>query len=283
VQAGPHQADQARQAAPSSSTTRATRALQRHHGRASPRRGRRAGLSVVPTAETPASAGSAVAVARSHVDGGQSERRVNIIRTEELLPPAPPPWPACPFCLAMLDLGRKVAGAEERLASKDVSERSPKVWSENPARAGCRTSSGSSPRLATDPVLPGGAKIALAAARRLISCRRSISSRTSCRSSAISTTPLLAAVVLAACSTGVDRAVVLRYWRAPRSRSTKLARVARLLAIWGPRRNQGAHLRRPLSTSSSGPGAPRVCGGSGAPRLCWGAPRAVWGVAERRA
>jgi len=29
---------------------------------------------------------------------------------------------ACPFCLAMLDLGRKVAGAEERLAVKDVSE-----------------------------------------------------------------------------------------------------------------------------------------------------------------
>ena len=29
---------------------------------------------------------------------------------------------ACPFCLAMLDLGRKVKGAEETLAVKDVSE-----------------------------------------------------------------------------------------------------------------------------------------------------------------
>jgi len=53
----------------------------------------------------------------------KSERRVNIIRTEELLATgATTVATACPFCLAMLDLGRKVAGAEERLAVKDVSE-----------------------------------------------------------------------------------------------------------------------------------------------------------------
>jgi Fe-S oxidoreductase/nitrate reductase gamma subunit len=53
----------------------------------------------------------------------KSEKRVNIIRTEELLATgAGTVATACPFCLAMLDLGRKVAGAEERLAVKDVSE-----------------------------------------------------------------------------------------------------------------------------------------------------------------
>ena len=29
---------------------------------------------------------------------------------------------ACPFCLAMVDLGRKVKEAEEKLAVKDISE-----------------------------------------------------------------------------------------------------------------------------------------------------------------
>jgi Fe-S oxidoreductase len=53
----------------------------------------------------------------------KSEKRVNIIRTEELLATgAGTVGTACPFCLAMLDLGRKVAGAEDRLAVKDVSE-----------------------------------------------------------------------------------------------------------------------------------------------------------------
>src|SRR5437016_3149117 len=53
----------------------------------------------------------------------KSARRVNIIRTEELLATgARTVATACPFCLAMLDLGRKVVGAEERLAVKDVSE-----------------------------------------------------------------------------------------------------------------------------------------------------------------
>ena len=53
----------------------------------------------------------------------KSEKRVNVIRTEELLATgAATVATACPFCLAMVDLGRKVAGAEERLAVKDVSE-----------------------------------------------------------------------------------------------------------------------------------------------------------------
>jgi Fe-S oxidoreductase len=52
-----------------------------------------------------------------------SKKRVNVIRTEELLETgATVVGTACPFCLAMVDLGRKVAEAEERLAVKDVSE-----------------------------------------------------------------------------------------------------------------------------------------------------------------
>jgi Fe-S oxidoreductase len=53
----------------------------------------------------------------------KAEKRVNIIRTEELLETgASVVATACPFCLAMVDLGRKVKEAEERLAVKDVSE-----------------------------------------------------------------------------------------------------------------------------------------------------------------
>jgi Fe-S oxidoreductase/nitrate reductase gamma subunit len=53
----------------------------------------------------------------------KSEKRVNIIRTEELLATgADTVATACPFCLAMVDLGRKVKGAEETLAVKDISE-----------------------------------------------------------------------------------------------------------------------------------------------------------------
>ncbi len=53
----------------------------------------------------------------------KSEKRVNIIRTEELLATGVGVVAtACPFCLAMVDLGRKVKGAEEKLAVKDVSE-----------------------------------------------------------------------------------------------------------------------------------------------------------------
>jgi Fe-S oxidoreductase/nitrate reductase gamma subunit len=52
-----------------------------------------------------------------------SKKRVNIIRVEEALEVEPDVvGTACPFCLAMVDLGRKVAGAEERLQVKDVSE-----------------------------------------------------------------------------------------------------------------------------------------------------------------
>jgi Fe-S oxidoreductase/nitrate reductase gamma subunit len=52
-----------------------------------------------------------------------SKKRVNVIRTEELLETgATVVATACPFCLAMVDLGRKVKEADERLAVKDVSE-----------------------------------------------------------------------------------------------------------------------------------------------------------------
>ena len=53
----------------------------------------------------------------------KSQKRVNVIRVEEALEAKPDVvGTACPFCLAMVDLGRKVTGAEERLAVKDVSE-----------------------------------------------------------------------------------------------------------------------------------------------------------------
>jgi Fe-S oxidoreductase len=51
------------------------------------------------------------------------KKRVNVIRVEEALAVAPDVvGTACPFCLAMVDLGRKVAGAEDRLQVKDISE-----------------------------------------------------------------------------------------------------------------------------------------------------------------
>jgi len=53
----------------------------------------------------------------------KAEKRVNISRTEELLDTgASVVATACPFCLAMVDLGRKVKEAEEKLAVKDLSE-----------------------------------------------------------------------------------------------------------------------------------------------------------------
>jgi Fe-S oxidoreductase/nitrate reductase gamma subunit len=52
-----------------------------------------------------------------------AKKRVNIIRVEEALEVQPDVvGTACPFCLAMVDLGRKVAGAEDRLQVKDISE-----------------------------------------------------------------------------------------------------------------------------------------------------------------
>jgi Fe-S oxidoreductase len=48
---------------------------------------------------------------------------VNILRVEEALEVKPDVVAtACPFCLAMVDLGRKVKGVEETLAVKDVAE-----------------------------------------------------------------------------------------------------------------------------------------------------------------
>ena len=52
-----------------------------------------------------------------------SKKRVNVIRVEEVLEAkADVVGTACPFCLAMVDLGRKVVGAEEKLQVKDISE-----------------------------------------------------------------------------------------------------------------------------------------------------------------
>jgi len=52
-----------------------------------------------------------------------TKKRVNVIRVEEALTVKPDVvGTACPFCLAMIDLGRKVAGAEDRLQVKDISE-----------------------------------------------------------------------------------------------------------------------------------------------------------------
>jgi len=52
-----------------------------------------------------------------------SRKRVNIIRVEEAMETrATTVGTACPFCLAMVDLGRKVAGAEDSLQVKDISE-----------------------------------------------------------------------------------------------------------------------------------------------------------------
>jgi len=52
-----------------------------------------------------------------------SEKRVNLIRVEEALATgATVVGTACPFCLAMVDLGRKVKEAEGRVAVKDISE-----------------------------------------------------------------------------------------------------------------------------------------------------------------
>jgi Fe-S oxidoreductase len=50
-------------------------------------------------------------------------KRVNLIRVEEVLQKKPDVVAAaCPFCVAMIDLGRKVAGAEETLQVKDIAE-----------------------------------------------------------------------------------------------------------------------------------------------------------------
>ena len=53
----------------------------------------------------------------------KAQKRVNLIRVEEALEAkVDMVGTGCPFCLAMIDLGRKVKGADERLAVKDVSE-----------------------------------------------------------------------------------------------------------------------------------------------------------------
>ena len=53
----------------------------------------------------------------------KSQKRVNILRVEEALEAkVDMVATGCPFCLAMVDLGRKVKEAEETLHVKDVAE-----------------------------------------------------------------------------------------------------------------------------------------------------------------
>ena len=53
----------------------------------------------------------------------RGERRINEIRVEEALSTrAGTVGTACPFCMAMVDLGRKVKGVEETLQVKDIAE-----------------------------------------------------------------------------------------------------------------------------------------------------------------
>ena len=90
-------------------------------------------------------------------------------------------------------------------------------------------------RLAVDPVLPRGVKIALAAAAVYLL-------------SPVDLIPdfipfvgylddaLVAALVLDGVLNWVDRGLVLRYWPGSSESLDKLARAARLLAIWVPRR-----------------------------------------------
>jgi Fe-S oxidoreductase len=53
----------------------------------------------------------------------RGKQRVNEIRvTEALATGARTVGTACPFCLAMVDLGRKVKGAEDTLQVKDIAE-----------------------------------------------------------------------------------------------------------------------------------------------------------------
>jgi Fe-S oxidoreductase/nitrate reductase gamma subunit len=53
----------------------------------------------------------------------RGERRINEIRVEEALTTrARTVGTACPFCMAMVDLGRKVKGVEETLQVKDIAE-----------------------------------------------------------------------------------------------------------------------------------------------------------------
>lgn len=90
-------------------------------------------------------------------------------------------------------------------------------------------------RLAADPVLPPPAKLALAAAVLYLA-------------SPVDLVPdfipvigylddlLVAAIVVDGVLTYVDRALVLKYWPASPESLDRIARAARLLAAWVPRR-----------------------------------------------
>lgn len=102
-------------------------------------------------------------------------------------------------------------------------------------------------RLALDPALPRGTKLALAAAAVYLA-------------SPVDLIPdcvpllgylddlLVAAVVLDGVLRLVDRAVILRYWPGSSASLDTLARAAHLLAAWAPRR-----LRRRVFSAASDP------------------------------
>jgi uncharacterized membrane protein YkvA (DUF1232 family) len=147
-----------------------------------------------------------------------AKKRVNIIRVEEALEAKVDTVAVgCPFCLAMIDLGRKVkeAGDPGRQGRERVGRREPR----RRVRAllqGLPTIIRALAGLATDPSLPRAAKIALGAAALYLA-------------SPIDLVPdfipllgwvddlLLAAVLVDGLLNFVDRALVLRYWPGPES------------------------------------------------------------------
>jgi Fe-S oxidoreductase len=98
--------------------------------------GRQNGVFEAPRAAAAVPGVTLVEIPRNHAravccggGGGQmwmevhARKRINIIRAEEIAATgAATVAVGCPYCLTMLDEGRKVAGAEERLQVKDISE-----------------------------------------------------------------------------------------------------------------------------------------------------------------
>src|SRR5439155_26799945 len=77
----------------------------------------------------------------------KAEKRVNLIRVEEALEAKVDlVGTGCPFCLAMVDLGRKVKGADDTLGVKHVSELvAESLEPRGRSCAPCRTSSAPPP------------------------------------------------------------------------------------------------------------------------------------------
>jgi uncharacterized membrane protein YkvA (DUF1232 family) len=125
-------------------------------------------------------------------------------------------------------------------------------------------------RLVNDPVLPRAAKIALAAAMVYLA-------------SPLDLLPdfiplvgylddlLLASVVVDGLLNWVDRGVVLKYWPGSPDSLERVARAARLLAVWVPGRIKArifSWLWGGLARAPQAPHAPRPGKPGGAPRVC---------------